>query len=235
MSELLRTALVSVALLGATSAGATPADAGRQRIWLEVGISDWPALGDVSPAAPDLPPSAFGPFDREGWSVGGGWLVRVRDGSKGALWLGGHAGFVRHANTVRFVSTLPDRTAPGELRLRTLIAGGAVEWTGRGKGAVRPVLAASLDWAQADAAAQLDEGRTLFDSENERTVSASAAFGVETRLSREAGRLALRALVRVRHLDFGSVGFAAPASAELDGITYGVTLGISWASKGKHE
>lgn len=229
MSRLLPAALASVALLGATAGQAAPLDAGRQRIWLEVGISDWPALGDLSPSAPDLPPSAFGPFDREGWSVGGGWLVRVRDGASGALWLGGHAAFVRHANTIRFLSMLPDRTAPGELKLRTLIAGGAIEWTGRAKGTLRPVLSASLDYAQADAAAQLDEGRTLFDSENERALSASAAVGVETRL---AERIALRALVRVRHLDFGSVGFAEPTSPELSGTAYGVSLGVSWASRG---
>ncbi len=213
----------------ALAAAALPALAEEipQRVGLDVGFSYWEAVGDIEPYAPELTSDQFGPFDREGWSVGVRCRFRVAETRRGSLFLGPALTFLRHANTVGIRLGDETVTVEGDLRLRGLLLGAEAEWEVRTSGVFEPFLVAGVEYQQSDAAIQIG-GITTEDYDNARGLGYALGLGTDVRLSRNPGPLSMRATARVRWLDFGSVSWAVPGSAELSGPSYEVLLGFGW-------
>lgn len=211
------------------AAAALPAFAEEvpQRIGLDVGISYWEAVGEIEPFAPSLASDQFGPFDREGWSVGVRYLFGVVEARGGSLFLGPALTFFRHANTVGIRIEDELLTVEGDLRLRGLVLGGEAEWRFRPRGVWKPFVVAGLEYQQADTAIQAG-GITIEEYDNARGFGYAFGLGTDVRLTRKPGPLAMRATARVRWLDFGSVSWAAPGSPDLSGPSYEVLLGFGW-------
>jgi hypothetical protein len=194
---------------------------------LDVGISYWEAVGEIEPFAPSLASDEFGRFDREGWSVGVRYRFGVAETPGGSLFLGPALTFFRHANTVGIRIEDELLTVEGDLRLRGLLLAGEAEWRFRPSGVWQPFVVAGLEYQQADAAIQVG-GITTEEYENARGFGYSVGFGTDVRLARKPGPLSMRAAARVRWLDFGSVSWAVPGSADLSGPSYEVLLGFGW-------
>jgi len=211
------------------SCAAAPAVAGGppQRIGLDVGISYWEAVGEIEPYAPLLASDEFGPFDREGWSVGIRYLFGVADTRRGSLFVGPALTFFRHANTVGITIEDESPAVEGDLRLRGLVFGGEAEWRFPAAGAWTPFVAAGIEYQQADAAIQVG-GITTADYDNARGFGYALGLGTDVRLTRKPGPLSMRATARVRWLDFGEVSWAVPGSGDLAGPAYEVLLGFGW-------
>jgi hypothetical protein len=198
-----------------------------QRIGLDVGISDWEAVGAIEPFAPSLASDEFGRFDREGWSVGVRYLFGVARTRSGSLFLGPALTFFRHANTVGIRIEDELLTVEGDLRLRGLLLGGEAEWRFRPRGVWMPFAVAGLEYQQADTAIQVG-GITTEDYDNARGFGYALGLGTDVRLTRKPGPLSMRATARVRWLDFGSVSWAVPGSPDLSGPSYEILLGFGW-------
>lgn len=220
------------ALVASFAAAPALAEPPPQRIGLDVGVSYWEAAGEIEPYAPELTADQFGPFDREGWSVGVRYGFGVADTRGGSLFLGPALTFFRHANTVGIRIEDETLTLEGEMRMRGLVLGAEAEWRFPAGGAWKPFVVAGIEYQQADAAIQVG-GITTEDYDNARGFGYALGLGTDVRLARKPGPLSMRATARVRRLDFGEVSWAVPGSAELSGPSYEILLGFGWNTGAK--
>lgn len=210
------------ALLFVTQAGLAddepPAPMGTHyEIWL--GMSSWPALGDLQPAA-------SGEFDNVGFGVGGAihWPVAQFDESDLLLGIDGYIG-ATGSNSRGFI---------GDMHARQLYLGGAVRWA---FGERRNIFAdAGLGYYLVDIAEVSDDWPGGEDEAWQASrVAASLGLSWDVGAGRDGRRSGWMLGIKAYYADLGTVhdedGFGLPMlgtdAGRLDGLAYLLQVGYS--------